>query len=793
MSKINKSSTEHSELVEEGYIPNVKSTRLAEDKALSPKDIRSLKLRDQLRAAKAGKSIERCTADPNVMRRIDTHSDKHRRQCLEKQTNETDELVKHMSSIPGYLQHIGRGYDLQGKALNFGVLEWGNLEKWMYKHKPMVGARDVASPSSSYASSSTTASSARSHRSPAARESFCQSERSCRSDKSPSTIGQFVGRNSIERMSAKQNRGNPASKSACNQRCEPHEWSDCSLEPKDDGVILVSADVESNACKGGEQHQSVGRLSSENFNLPQEGTLIRFRNITTKSPHRPASNAGLLTEENHGIFSGNRISGDTHSGPRFNEVPLPSHLPCKIQSKEQLKFKSPSVTTSQHGKLFELGYSDRLYRRDASPNCRFITDSNNRSRSSSFRLSPVGKKLSNSTSFPDASSREKATSSGRSRQSPLRRLLDPLLKPRGSNRIHLDNEPGHAQKPVLSREEHNSDPSSPFIKTRASVQDEKAKASKNQALLKVTWKNGLPLFTLTFGSDILAGTRRTGKDDCEWVYTFYSVCEVKKRSGGWINQKNKNCGYQSNIVGHMKVKLTNDGDRNNHMDREFVLYTADQSEEANETTCPFPYTESAAIIIKASTEMTQRTESESHGMNKQSLSEVVVILPIGVHSFPATGKPSPLIERWKSGGTCDCGGWDVSCKLTVLNNQIQDSEALDPVQSHRTAENSRRVDLFIKGGRGQEDELVFSMAGFKDVLYVVDFDACISLTQAFAICIAMLHDVNTVELSKVHKLEEIKLREPTSMGSHYRRASSSTQETSSVHVPYPPLSPVGRA
>lgn len=47
-----------------------------------------------------------------------------------------------------------------------------------------------------------------------------------------------------------------------------------------------------------------------------------------------------------------------------------------------------------------------------------------------------------------------------------------------------------------------------------------------------------------------------------------------------------------------------------------------------------------------------------------------VLLPAGFHggAIDGTDGPSSLTERWKSGGRCDCGGWDIGCPVTVLEN-----------------------------------------------------------------------------------------------------------------------------
>ncbi|PQM41333.1 uncharacterized protein Pyn_35480 [Prunus yedoensis var. nudiflora] len=48
-----------------------------------------------------------------------------------------------------------------------------------------------------------------------------------------------------------------------------------------------------------------------------------------------------------------------------------------------------------------------------------------------------------------------------------------------------------------------------------------------------------------------------------------------------------------------------------------------------------------------------------------------VLIPAGLHGGPRTrnGGASSLTERWRSGGHCDCGGWDLGCPLTVLQTK----------------------------------------------------------------------------------------------------------------------------
>lgn len=72
-----------------------------------------------------------------------------------------------------------------------------------------------------------------------------------------------------------------------------------------------------------------------------------------------------------------------------------------------------------------------------------------------------------------------------------------------------------------------------------------------------------------------------------------------------------------------------------------------------------------------------------------------VLIPAGLHGGPRTrnGGPSSLIERWSSGGCCDCGGWDLGCPLTLLKNRMSNKE-LSP-QADMQGE-CKLVDLIIQ-------------------------------------------------------------------------------------------------
>ncbi|XP_073102247.1 uncharacterized protein [Elaeis guineensis] len=113
-----------------------------------------------------------------------------------------------------------------------------------------------------------------------------------------------------------------------------------------------------------------------------------------------------------------------------------------------------------------------------------------------------------------------------------------------------------------------------------------------------------------------------------------------------------------------------------------------------------------------------------------------VLVPAGFHGGPLirTGGPSSLIERWRSGGHCDCGGWDIGCPLTVLNNNCIHSKNLLPEESQ---EDCNSVDLFMEGAKHGEPTL--KLVNSSENLYVIYFQSTLSALQSFSIAVAIIH------------------------------------------------------
>ncbi|XVE79487.1 hypothetical protein DITRI_Ditri14bG0063000 [Diplodiscus trichospermus] len=436
----------------------------------------------------------------------------------------------------------------------------------------------------------------------------------------------------------------------------------------------------------------------------------------------------------------------------------------------------------------------------------------------------------------NTSSGDKLNAKSRARSSPLRRLLDPLLKPKAVNCRNFTNQLqdsilaegacksserlGHSIVTAQSTKMKLDTISHCTINVIDTAQNKNYESSAVQALLRVQVKNGLPLFTFAVDnkSNILAATVKmlsaSGKGDYGCIYTFFAIQEVRKKNGSWINQGRKGKGqdYIPNVVGQMKVSGSEFShlSRANHVDqfsiREFVLLTLDVGQANSQAPDFQPSDEQAAIVVKIP-KMSRRNSirdgyliDKRNNLPEAALKEkkgpfvggqdisVTVILPSGVHSLPNKGEPSSLIQRWKSGGACDCGGWDLGCELRILSNNSQFSQQPSSLKGSSTA---NQFELFSQGGV-QEKKHFFRVAPFKDGIHSVEFNSSLSLIQAFSICIAVWDSRKHCELSESLASYEERTLGETVLNGRISAPNPIEGEASARYVSYPPLSPVGR-
>nr|GEY72331.1 hypothetical protein [Tanacetum cinerariifolium] len=115
---------------------------------------------------------------------------------------------------------------------------------------------------------------------------------------------------------------------------------------------------------------------------------------------------------------------------------------------------------------------------------------------------------------------------------------------------------------------------------------------------------------------------------------------------------------------------------------------------------------------------------------KESTS-INVIVPAGFHGGPRIGNnngPSSLVERWTSGGSCDCGGLDLGCSLTVLHAQ---PTCLDGFGEHFS------FGLYVQGGK--QSVPVLKMVDVSGDAYDLRYKSTLFPLQALSIAVATIH------------------------------------------------------
>ncbi|CAF1868379.1 hypothetical protein Bca4012_034139 [Brassica carinata] len=253
--------------------------------------------------------------------------------------------------------------------------------------------------------------------------------------------------------------------------------------------------------------------------------------------------------------------------------------------------------------------------------------------------------------------------------------------------------------------------------------------TRSHALLQFTLRKGISLYQFVVDNNVLAATMKS-LDSSRRSYTLYSVKEVKNKSGNWLGRNRNDHPFVHTIIGQIKTNADSATHRT-----ESVLFGVETNEEL------------AAAIVK------------TRNMTQKQNTTTTVILPSGTHTLPKdSNAPLPLLDRWESGGSCDCGGWDIGCKLRVLSND------------HHTK--SKPFSSFQLFGDQERDEPVFKMVSHDDELHSVEFGSSVSLLEAFFIALAVSSHQNWCEEEE----EEAVLK----------------RVTSTKYASNPPVSPIGR-
>ncbi|KAF2549553.1 hypothetical protein F2Q70_00019363 [Brassica cretica] len=187
--------------------------------------------------------------------------------------------------------------------------------------------------------------------------------------------------------------------------------------------------------------------------------------------------------------------------------------------------------------------------------------------------------------------------------------------------------------------------------------------------------------------------------------------------------RKKNKGLCEKVVGVMK-------NNNEQMQPDF------DNEQANLLENNLPTNlETLAVIVKQ--EFLEEEEEETGGWglkflrkstlvqtesgSSRSKTSIDVVFPSGIHGGPEDG-PLSLIERWKSQGICDCGGWDLGCSLTLLNSQPRKDNLLE---------------LFMEGS--EHETSVLRIEKLPRGRYFVQYQKWLSDLQSFSVALAFIH------------------------------------------------------
>ncbi|XP_071698751.1 uncharacterized protein [Rutidosis leptorrhynchoides] len=655
-----------------------------------------------------------------------------------------DGLVKHMRNLPGYLQSVGKGENI----LNFGVLDWGRLENWKSNEKRIPPRYNMKTSSSG---TNPTLTENRTVRFSKSKKKIPLPHR----DQGPTNVSQLSS-SSKEKLppGIRWPRGQPV-------KSKFSESSPCSNDLPPGDKFLNELDIS----KGKQVNQMTSEKETSSSDWIQPGSChspnyTRMQSVDDINraidiPLTSSSNDLSCSDsarDGHLIEVTERRLSECFSPREFHSIKPFSDASSDLDNNEQPVSKG---RISSHNKRFSFGLRKMV--RSFSFKESSSTDPQQSPAYLSVKSGPV--------SFDASSDSVKPTNTSRS--SPLWRFLDPLLKLKGA----------HSTEPVKKLKLELSPTNVAHLNETKLLHRKKQRSSNVPALIQLTLKNGVPFFKcmLESSSDILAAAVKklpSAKDDSSLIYAFYSVHETKKKNEGWMHHgsKEKSYGFGYDIVGQMKISSSyhaefNGAEKYLYVVRESVLYSSDKT-----LNCTLDG-ELAAIVVK---NPSGRTCGDI-GSSKSTL----VVLPEGVHSWPNGGVRSSLVSRWKYGGACDCGGWDVGCQFHVLSHQ---SEIVMNSTTSTLCTTSNRLDLCYKVG----NKYSFRLVSHEDGLYSLDYDPSMSLLQAFSICVAV---VSSQKLTHIFRVNYVTLPKDSC---ETVLSGNDKVKSRKEYFSKPPVSPVGR-
>ncbi|CAA7032261.1 unnamed protein product [Microthlaspi erraticum] len=713
----------------------------------------------------------------------DTRSSKPVKQCLKARACDEQELVKYMSKLPVFLE---RAETPQEKLLNVGVLDWGRLEEWQHSHNrvpvksrfpSLALSRDESSAGPSNVHNRTSAS-RMNHRSSRHLNSGEETVKDCRESK-----GTRKKKLRDRRCFSVQDEQKEPKEKICRKDgglsngLNPEAGLSMEVNSKADGnrhkkseKKLRERNRDDHDGELGQKQQRESKLYHSTKKLAREEAKTCKRSSTKKvqavrgaevdyctqhSCPLPCKADDCLAKSKIGstdaqcVSLSDKASNNTYSGGKITEDRASSLLPvkhCMDEPVQREDSKLHKAVASEKGKSISsfqrLSFSMGKASKTNSDGVAAPTTQQD-SMANSTKMGSQNVAISSGV---DGSDCNKSSEKDTTTTSHLRRFLEPLLKPRAS---HSGNSVEGLRGQGVQRIKLGIS-GCKTVNVNDSAHQKKLGSSMVRAVLRVTVKNNQPLFTFAVNkaSDIIAATQKkmgsSEEGECTSVYTFFSIKD-HKRNSAWLNQRGRGQthGFISNVVAQMRVSSS----LPSGSIREFVLFSVELDQESTEKSDLQLKNELAAIIVKMPRWYHNAVNKELDRFFDQDIS-ATVILQSGVHSMPQKGGPSSLIQRWRTGGSCDCGGWDMGCNLRILTNQHNLSSKNSTTSNSPPSSNT--FELFFLGEEAEEHPFL-SFKPIKEGIYYVVYESSLSQLQAFSICMALAESKKMSENIKLER------------------------------------------
>ena len=389
-------------------------------------------------------------------------------------------------------------------------------------------------------------------------------------------------------------------------------------------------------------------------------------------------------------------------------------LPIKSSSEEYLENSLIPEISEVHGTLQNLPLSEPKFRSSD-----HVSSSEKPSGTAHMLPKSFSAKVG-TCSTPLHTEIDQYSNSQKNRFSPIRKMWDPMKKsmsqrdPSLSNTTSSKRDPP-SQKPPLSCLSVSID-----HQNKSEGHDQLSASAYSAAYLHGTIKleskqSSSPCFefSLIEAEEFLSCKTWRAKDALNWVYTFQSG--KRNSGGGWSSKDRRRQTFP--VVGQMHAscclssQMSTDGSMDYFAVAEFILqdishlknYPSPDLQSGKEITFKDPKLLSDSETRKNHSRVAAADSGSQASHPQLEIAAVVIQLPFdgkrplrqklgvevcksdtiksrhvsmkvvtssGKHGLPLTEDigPSPLLDRWRSGGVCDCGGWDMGCPITILGD-----------------------------------------------------------------------------------------------------------------------------